>query len=101
MNLRVVFCMAAVSTSWSIIAAVALALPDCDGTNPTTGTCGTETVCLYSWPSGGQSTPPTCVGNHIIPQSGQFACTSAPNPAVGSTAVRHGHDSIDGLHEKV
>jgi hypothetical protein len=57
-------------------------LPNCNGTNPTTGTCGTASPCANSeW----QALVPTCVGNEIIKESGQFACTAPPNPPVGST----------------
>ena len=65
-----------------VVVAIAVANPDCDGSNPTNGNCGSYTACQFQNPPS-IGTPPTCVGNEIFQVSGSFACTVPPG--TGST----------------
>lgn len=58
-----------------LVVAMAVANPDCDGSNPTNGDCGSYTSCQFQAPPT-IGTPPSCVGNEIFMVSGSFACTN-------------------------
>ena len=75
-------CALFVLPACALVVAVAIANPDCDGSNPTNGSCGTYTACQYQNPPT-IGTPPTCVGNEIFQVGGSFACTTPPG--TGST----------------
>jgi hypothetical protein len=77
-----IVCMVLVPTSCLMMGAIAMALPNCDGSNPTNGACGGYSACQYAEQ---QLTPPSCVGNEIFSEVGPFRCTTPPDPPVGST----------------
>lgn len=66
-------------------ASTGFATDPCDGSNPTTGKCGTFSLCANGTNS---EIPVTCTGNEINQVSGQFACTGATGS--GSTKCGDG-----------
>lgn len=82
-------CAATLAASLFFMVAVAMAVPDCDGTYVVLGECGTATPCASSEP---QLTEPVCVGDAILKAQGPFDCF-IPTYGCGSTLC--GNETVD------